>query len=187
MRLPSNAIQFPQIEPTQLPQVPGGLFAAAPRKPSFFGEGGVGRGIAGTVGDFLLASSGMRPIYAPAMQAQRDRQQQSQDFNRRQQAEMQQWIAQEQWKRANPAPAAPHYWTTNDGSLAAIGPDGQPRVLYQDPTPKVDWITAQNPDGTKQLIPMPQGGGFTPPKAPVGKLTPMGGASPAGSRTFPVR
>lgn len=60
-------------------------------------------------------------------------------------------------------PAAPHYWETNDGSLGMVGPDGQPVVLYKDPTPKVDWIRAENGDGTVTLTPMvngqPAGGG----------------------------
>jgi len=60
-------------------------------------------------------------------------------------------------------PQAPHYWETNNGSLAVVGADGKPTILYQDPTPKIDWITATNPDGTKTLTPtiggIPQGMG----------------------------
>lgn len=82
------------------------------------------------------------------------------------------------WERANPKPTAPHYWETNNGSLGVIGADGKPTIIYQDPTPKIDWITAQNPDGTKTLVPMQQGGGMpgaAVPTAPVGKLTPISG------------
>lgn len=53
-----------------------------------------------------------------------------------------------------PKQGAPHYWETNDGSLAVVGPDGRPQVLYQDPTPKINWIQADNGDGTKSLIPV---------------------------------
>lgn len=35
-----------------------------------------------------------------------------------------------------------------------IGPDGKPVIAYQDTTPKINWITAENPDRTKTLIPM---------------------------------
>lgn len=37
-------------------------------KPKFFGQGGTGRAIAGTIGDALLQMSGMNPIYGPMMQ-----------------------------------------------------------------------------------------------------------------------
>lgn len=42
------------------------------KKPGFFGQGGVGRAIAGTIGDFLLQQSGMDPIYMPNVLQQRD-------------------------------------------------------------------------------------------------------------------
>lgn len=57
-------------------------------------------------------------------------------------------------KARTPKQGAPHYWETNDGSLAVVGPDGRPQVLYQDPTPKINWIQADNGDGTKSLIPV---------------------------------
>lgn len=92
-------------------------------------------------------------------------------------------FAGSQMAALNKPQAAPHYWETNNGSLGMVGPDGQPTILYQDPTPKVDWITTTNPDGTKTLVPMQQGGGAVPtlPTAPVGKLTPLndGGQTPA--------
>ncbi len=43
-----------------------------PKKPGFFGQGGVGRAIAGTIGDFLLQQSGMQPIYGPTVLQQPD-------------------------------------------------------------------------------------------------------------------
>lgn len=84
---------------------------------------------------------------------------------------------------------APHYWETNNGSLGMVGPDGKPTILYQDPTPKVDWVRAQNPDGTITLQPVPQGGPMAQPQgvptAPVGKLTPIdGGQTPPASGSF---
>lgn len=57
-------------------------------------------------------------------------------------------------KARMPKQGAPHYWETNDGSLAVVGPNGKPQVLYQDPTPKINWIQADNGDGTKSLIPV---------------------------------
>ena len=43
----------------------------APKKTGLFGKGGVGRAIAGTIGDFLMQRSGMAPVYAPTMMQQR--------------------------------------------------------------------------------------------------------------------
>lgn len=42
-----------------------------PKKPGFLGKGGVGRAIAGTIGDFLMQRSGMAPVYAPTMMQER--------------------------------------------------------------------------------------------------------------------
>jgi len=41
-----------------------------PKSGGFFGKGGVGRGIAGTIGDVLLQQGGVAPIYGPQMQMQ---------------------------------------------------------------------------------------------------------------------
>lgn len=77
--------------------------------------------------------------------------------------------AQMVWKQQNPDPVAPHYWETNNGSLGVIGPDGSPRIAYEDPTPKINWIQADNADGTKSLIPVG-------PNGPIGQT---GGGDPA--------
>ncbi|RYE77294.1 MAG: hypothetical protein EOO80_11090 [Oxalobacteraceae bacterium] len=103
----------------------------------------------------------------------------------------------------NPKPSAPHYWETNDGSLGVIGADGQPQILYKDPTPKVTWAQVDLPNGQKQLIPsmngMPQIGGIPqmpgqsggPAEGfdtlPQGFSVRQGGAAPAAPRTFPLR
>lgn len=102
---------------------------------------------------------------AAALRAQQERE-----------AGMQDWLAKQQWERANPAPMSPHYWETNDGSLAVVGPDGKPQVVYKDPSPKMNFI----PDGLGggQWVAVP--GAATqeaPPQAPVGQLRPIGGMS----------
>lgn len=153
------------------------------KKPGFFGAGGTGWQIAGSIGDALKEANGLEATYGPAM-AQRRQMEFLQ--KRQEQARENDWadyVRKQEYERANPAPKQPHYWETNDGSLASIGPDGQPQVLYKDPTPKIEWITATNPDGTKTLMPMPQGGGGAP-AAPVGKLRPMGGPTAPQSGGF---
>lgn len=100
-------------------------------------------------------------------------------------------LAMEQFEIKNRKPPAPHYWEMNDGSLGMVGPDGKPQVLFKDPTPKINWITADNGDGTKQLIPMGPNGPLTgsgaPQPAPPGvTFTPMeeGGPTPGASGGF---
>jgi len=63
-------------------------------------------------------------------------------------------VGQLAWERDNRKPVQPHYWETNDGSLGMIGADGKPQIVYQDRTPKITWIQAENADGTKTLIPV---------------------------------
>lgn len=78
----------PQGVPHNLPQT-----NAAPRKSGFFGQGGPGRAIAGTIGDVLLQRGGLQPIYAPTMQNKQEAQ--------RERAE---WQWRKQWERDNPPP-----------------------------------------------------------------------------------
>lgn len=97
-------------------------------------------------------------------------------------------------------PAAPHYWETNNGSLGMIGPDGQPRIAYEDPTPKQGVFAIDNADGTKTLYPtvngvpvgMTQGAGAAAGGAiplqngvlPPGFKLRTGGAAPSGQAGF---
>lgn len=111
--------------------------------------------------------------------------QQQQDMLRQQQAAElaaeQREIAQGRddyaWRRqydiANPAPsnAQPYRWETNNGSLAEIGPDGQPRIVYEDPTPRINWVRADNGDGTHTLVPMG-------PNGPMGGAPQQQGSAP---------
>lgn len=80
-------------------------------------------------------------------------------------------FAKMEYGRLNPKPTAPHYWETNNGSLGMVGPDGQPQIIYNDPTPKIDWMQARDPaTGQITLYPMQQGGGG-----------PVSGAAPGGN------
>ncbi len=67
----------------QVPMFPGmtpGTGDMQAKKPGFFGEGGLGRILAGAVGDTLLQNAGMQPVFAPMQQ-----------FKQQQAAEQAQW------------------------------------------------------------------------------------------------
>ena len=134
------------MSPPAMPQLP--------EDKGFFSRGGMGVQLLGSIGDAVSSAYGGGTPYAAAQNQFRQRQQQLQEYRMKQADEMAQWIAQQEWERAHPKPVQPHYWETNDGSLGIVGPDGKPQILYQDPTPKINWITADNPDGTKSVIPV---------------------------------
>ena len=77
-----------------------------PKKPGFFGQGGPGRAIAGTIGDVLLQQSGMAPIYGPNMAAQQQSLAEQAAEQRKRAAEMADWRAKYDHERANPKPVA---------------------------------------------------------------------------------
>jgi hypothetical protein len=103
------------------------------------------------------------------------------------------------YKHDNPTPPQPHYWETNNGSLGMIGPDGVPQIVYNDPTPKMQYIQVKDPStGGLSIVPVPVGSGMpggggqssTVPGAamPPATLPPdfdFGGPTPSASATFP--
>lgn len=120
----------------------------------------------GQFGQALVASGGgpLGNAMAYMMQANSARAHQGDKFA--------DWKQQYDYEVAHPKPstAGPHYWESNDGSLHAIGDDGQPTEVYHDPTPKMNFI----PDGMGggQWVSLP-GTGAQAPSAPVGALTPI--------------
>lgn len=72
--------------------------------------------------------------------------------------------ADKQWEWDNKPDT--YRWRSNSGDLMEIGPDGQPRVAYNDPTDKIQWVRAENGDGTFTMVPVgangPVGGGSGP-------------------------
>lgn len=169
-----------------IPQQPAMTAAPQPMAPkqSFFGEGGVGRAIAGNIGDFLLQYSGMQPIYAPIMQQR----QAAQAAERERQQGLADWVAKQEYEATHRPP--PNNDTINDYNFISqqLGEDAAKnylRVLSDGPPVAVD---VANPDGsvTRQFIPRSQmqGGGMVAPQAPVGKLKPYGGQSVAPTGNF---
>lgn len=148
-------------------QVPADTAMAAtemPRKRGIFGQGGVGRSIAGNVGDFLLQYAGMQPIYQPAMQAQQMASAQEQQRN----SQLADWVWKQKWERDNPAPRSP---TNFEQILDAAGIQGDERVgllrrkAENDAAGVPVGVDVQNADGsiTRQYVrPGTLGGGSGP-------------------------
>lgn len=179
------------IDETRPPLDPGYAAApTAPAKPSFFGEGGVGRAIAGNIGDFLLQYSGMQPIYAPAMQQR----QAAQQAEMQRQQGLADWVAKQEYEAKNRPPT---YFDDNAGNRWAIGADGQPKLAFRDSTQKYVQQVVTDPDGSQRLVQVPVPNNVNPdgtfgsaqiggaaPQAPVGKLKPYGGQSVAPTGNF---
>lgn len=136
-------------------------------KPGFFGQGGVGRGIAGTLGDFLLQQSGNRPIYQPAMRQQGAIRAQQQQAEAKRFASNQDWKMREDYKRDNPKPA--NNDTINDYNFIRekFG-DEKAREFIENNLVNPSFYTGN--DGRRYSNPTGQA-----PTAPVGKLRPIGG------------
>jgi len=160
--------------------------AAPQKKPGFFSKNGGWRDLAGAFGD---AFSPNGPAYFPQKQRQSElmQRQQMQEQQRMQEREDKQW----EWANKPQEERAPYRWEANDGSLMEVGPDGQPRQVYKDPTPKVNYQRVDNGDGTFTMVPIVNGQIMTQgiqqpgqaPSAPVGKLRPIGG-QPGGNGPF---
>jgi hypothetical protein len=149
------------------------------KKAGFFGQGGIGRGIAGTIGDFLLQQSGMQPIYGPSVMQQRDAEE-------RMRMAQQQWSQRRedmQWEWANKPKDAPNNDTINDFNWYR-GLSEEERKLYHKMKPTV----AFRADGTPIAVnPYDLSAGGSPsdvPTAPVGKLRPIGGQAATPPVTF---
>lgn len=117
----------------------------------------------GQFGQALFASGGgpLGNAMAYMMQAQNARAHQGDEFAK--------WKQQYDYELAHPKQTEPHYWESNDGSLHAIGSDGQPHEVYHDPTPKMNFIPDGMGGGQWVAVPNAQGA----PAAPVGSLTPI--------------
>lgn len=107
----------------------------------------------GQFGQALLASSG-----GPLGNAIGYMIQQRQVAGKRDQA-FEDWKRQYDYERGNPKPstAQPYRFKNNDGDLMELGPDGTPRMLFDDPREKTDWQIVDNGDGTKSMFPVPRG------------------------------
>lgn len=136
-------------------------------KPSFLGEGGVGRNIIGMIGDALLQRGGAQPVYAPLMEKRREMSAELQRLALQQQAEYQRQIAMKQFELSNPTPTA---MQQNYQWLGTIDPQAQKNFLTtQTQAPP---LVEHNADGTVTVYPrgsIPQASSG-PPSAAISYL-----------------
>lgn len=136
----------------------GMAVGAAPQQ-----KGGGWRDVLGVISEGLAGAAGNGPgVYMQSKMRDKEMQRQDSLYQRHRADQMVDWRAKQEFERSNPAPRAPHYWEMNDGSLGVVGPDGKPTILFKDPTPKINWIKADNGDGTQQLIPVGPNGPISP-------------------------
>ncbi len=154
------------------------------RKPGFFAEGGIGRQIAGVLGDALLQQSGGQPIYLPNLMQQRAFQQRQQMMQEQRQNDWGDWQKQAQWKIDHEKP--PVNDTVADFNFfKSLDPEG--RAIWDQMHP----IVIDGPDG-RYMVPRSSISGMS---APVGggshDIPPgyniRGGASGNAGSGFPVR
>ena len=134
----------------------------------FFGKGGTGRAIAGYIGDYLAQIGGAQPLYAPAVQHQRD----LADAQREQQAKLAQWVWQQQYSANNPEPTEQQ---KNYQYYSHLSP--QEQAVYNQSRQGDPYVNTVLPNGFIYTGPASQMGsalrGDNPPSAPVGRLTPI--------------
>ena len=187
-----------QMQSPGMPQMrqSGGMFA----------EGGVGRGIAGSIGDYLLQMAHAQPIFAPMQRYKQQAALEQQMYEARQQSELQRNMAMYQFQMQNPndensimarqagyTPGTPGY----QGLMAAgLQSRFNPQVGYQVDDGMGGHTMQWRPTNPNMVLPPPDwngtdplpqsGGGGITPLAPVGKLKPyaQGGPTQLGSATF---
>jgi hypothetical protein len=164
------------------PKPRAGMFGAGSSKPDWAGA------IQAALNGFLAARG--NPVGMMGLQQMQMARQQALEeakHQTRRGESFEDWVKQQAWKRANPDAANPHRWESNDGSLMELGPDGTPKVVYKDPTPRVQFI----PNGLGGVIPINMsqfapsvGGGELLDELPPG-AKPIGGPTPPASGSFP--
>lgn len=151
-----------------------------PHQQQFFGEGGLGRILAGAIGDGLLQHVGMQPVYAPAMRQQGEARMEDVKWQRDRMGRLQDWQAEQDYTRAHPAMPQ---MMQDAQAWQTMTPD-QRTAYQQSQDSKGGMVNMTLPNGQfyagpKSGIADALGGGQSPPTPamgrPVGKLTPING------------
>lgn len=146
----------------------------------------------GVAADALAGAAGRPGPYAAMMRQRQDEASQIAAEQRRQAEQFAMWQQQKQWERANPvAPAPTEFERTVQAAGIQPGTPEYAQIMRQraENQASAPPMVVTNPDGTKTVFPagsIPRGPA-TMPTAPVGKLTPMGGAGSQGPGMFPLR
>ena len=187
-----------QFMPQIAPETQGAIdqYAAMPqqeaKKPGFFGQGGVGRAIAGYLGDALLRQADMAPIYTPSMMQQRQLEAMTQQAEAQRRAKFDDWRQQYDYERTNPKASTNDTVADYTFMTQTLGKDAADKWLARRGDP---FINTTLPNG--QFYSGPQSGLETalrsmgqgaqqgsPPPKPVGKLTPIAPGGATGNRPF---
>jgi hypothetical protein len=173
----------PQPFESYTPTKTGGMFGG--------GKFGIGQAIVAALNGYLAGRGnpvGLQnmKMMAAIRQRQLERQQSLEDYNRKRSDDNTDYVAHLQ-QQAQYNPKEPHYFQDNSGNEMAIGPDGQPTVVYKDPNP---WRLV--PNGMGGVIPVNMDAlmrGGSPGMPAPGMVVPdprrQGGPSPSGSGGFP--
>ncbi len=168
---PGGGGPLPGGNPGQtMPKKRGGIFGT-----------GIGLGdIIGVAGDAVAINRGMAPPHATAMHEfdllRRQQELEDSKYQRKRADDWSMWQRQQDYERANPKPA--NNDTLNDMAAAATWTPQQ-WAIYDQLHP----VYKTGPDGLTYPVARSSLGTAAPTK-PVGRLTPMGGAAPAGTPPF---
>lgn len=147
---------MPQMAAAPAPEKKGG---------GFFGQGGAGRAIAGSIGDYLLQASGMRPIYGPQMQFRQALAARERLMQQQRQAGLEDYAAKRQYDLANPKPVNNDTVADYDFWKSVLSPEEFQQYVQNNYINPSFYTGA---DGRRYANPV-----AAPPTRPVGKLTPI--------------
>lgn len=145
----------------------------------------------GVIGDAMQVFGGGQATYMNGVREQQERaeimRQRALQAQQERETSWQDYVRKFDYERENAAPKDPYRFEANNGDIYQIGADGKPMRVFADPTPKTTYITADNGDGTKTIVPIvngvPQmGGGSTRPQVGAVIADPRKGGS-AGNGT----
>jgi hypothetical protein len=116
------------------------------------GGSGISKGqiIAGIFADALAGAAGQPGPMAARWAKEREQQQEQAQWSRQRQGHLDDYRAQKEIDAQYPGQRTPHYFEANNGDRYAIGPDGKPQRIFQDTTPKIQFI----PNGLGGVIPV---------------------------------
>lgn len=178
------------ILPGDQPDYGTGDFTPPQPKGGFFRDGGMGRYLAGAIGDALLQHADMAPVFAPMQRQKQALAAEEAQWSRRRAADNADWQARKQWELNNKPTEVPpivqsaRAWQTmTDAERQAYG--AMQTAQRGDP-----FVTTTLPNG--QFYAGPQSGligaltGATQAIAPKGKLGPVVDTIPGGPQVRPA-